>query len=433
LFFLSWTIPAQRGPRYALVIGNADYRYINKLTNTVKDARDLTAVLGRLGFQVDLRLDLTDSQFTEAVRAYTAKLASNPQSEGFFWFTGHGVQMAGENYMLPVDITAESAGDLRRNSVSLNQLLGELESTRNKVNILVVDACRTNPFPAVTRDVRSGGLAAIRDVPGDLVVMFSTAPDKMASDGPPGKNSPFAEAFLKYVESPEPVNMMVPDVVRETMIITEGEQRPFINGSVISDKYYSLNPARTGAGNGSSGSAEAAVFEETAEGIHKTGIALFAKGEFDRAVDAFTRAIKLKPDYGEAFYYRGLVYYEKKEPGRAMDDFNEAVRLDGSYAAAYFNRGIIYGDRKEYGRAMAEYNETIRLNPGHAKARNNRGNLFVLSKEYDKAIADFTEAIGLNPASAVAYHNRGSVYRIMGNQRQAASDFAEAGRLGWKE
>jgi tetratricopeptide (TPR) repeat protein len=394
----------------------------------------MAAALTGLGFQVDLKLDLTDRQFAEAVLAYTAKLASDPQSEGFFWFTGHGAQMAGENYMLPVDISAESAGDLRERSISLNQLLGSLESARNKVNILVVDACRTDPFPVRTRNFRSGGLAAIRDVPGDLIVMFSTAPDDVASDGPPGTNSPFAEAFLKYLMSPEPVNMMVPDVVRETMIITEGEQRPFMNGSIISDKYYSLNPVRTeGTAQAPPQTSPVPVPEETAETINKTGIALFAGGEFDNAIAAFSRAIALNPDFTEAFYNRGLVYYEKNEPVRAIADFDQTLRLDPLYFAAYFNRGLIFLDEKDYARALADYSETIRLNPRHAKAHNNRGNIYVIQKDYSRALADYTTAIRLNPQSSAAYRNRGALYRIQGRQQDADADFAEARRLGWRE
>jgi tetratricopeptide (TPR) repeat protein len=272
--------------------------------------------------------------------------------------------------------------------------------------------------------------------------MFSTAPDDVASDGPPGQNSPFARAFLKYIASPEPVNMMAPDVVRETMIITEGEQRPFMNGSIISDKYYSLNPARTGetgqtvpAGtvNAPQIASPAPEPELTPETINKTGIAFFAGGEFDQAITAFTQAITLKPDYTEAYYNRGLVYYEIKAADRALANFNEAIRLDRNYAAAYFNRGLVYADRGDYARALADYNETIRLNPAHAKARNNRGNVFAAQKNYDQAIADYTAAIQLNPVSIAAYRNRGSVYRIQGKQRNADADFAEARRLGWKE
>jgi tetratricopeptide (TPR) repeat protein len=458
LFFFSLILPAQNGPRHALIIGNADYHHINKLTNTVKDARDMAAALSGLGFQVDLRLDVTDRQFAEAVRAYTAKLASDPQSEGFFWFTGHGAQMAGENYMLPVDISAGSAGELREHSFSLNQLLGELEFIRNRVNILVVDACRTDPFPAARRNLRSDGLAAIRDVPGDLVVMFSTAPDNTASDGPPGTNSPFAKAFLKYIASPEPVNMMIPDVVRETMIITEGEQRPFMNGSIITNKYYSLNPVRTGttpSGTTVAASVPAASVpavvqapeepeeiaemeetaepEETAEMVNKTGIALFAGGEFDNAIAAFSRAIALKPDFAEAFYNRGLVWHEKNEPDRAIADFDQAVRFDPLYFAAYFNRGLAYSDGKDYTRALADYNETIRLNPLHSKAHNNRGNIYVIQNDYPRALTDYTTAIRLNPQNSAAYRNRGALYRVQGRQGDADADFAAARRLGWRE
>jgi uncharacterized caspase-like protein len=272
-----------------------------------------------LGYQVDLRLDVTGRDFARAVIAHTEKLAADPRSEGFFWFTGHGAQVQGENYLLPTDIRAGSPEDLRDGSISLNQVLGECGAARNKVNIVVVDACRTNPFPSATRNFRGAGLAAIRDVPGDLIVMFSTAPDDVASDGPPGKNSPFAEAFLKYIASPEPVNMMAPDVVRETMIITEGDQRPFMNGSIISDKYYSLNPTRTGA-EPAAAPQTAAASVEAPEGVLKTGIALFAGGEFEKAVAAFTRALTMKPDYAEAFYHRGLVHYERDEPVRAIAD-----------------------------------------------------------------------------------------------------------------
>jgi tetratricopeptide (TPR) repeat protein len=440
--------------RYALIIGNADYRYINKLNNTGKDARDVAAALTNLGFQVDLRLDVTKEQFAGAVKAYTAKLAADPQSEGFFWFTGHGAQVQGENYMLSTDISAGSLEELRNNSVSLNQLLRECEAARNRVNILVVDACRTDPFPTTARSFRTTGLAAVKDVPGDLLIMFSTAPDNVASDGPPGKNSPFAQAFLKYVDSPEPVNMMAPDVVRETMIITEGEQRPFMNGSIISDKYYSLNSARPGGSTAvpaaipaevpAAAPTEATVNVPQAvvpapeqkpdpETMNKTGIAFFAGGEFDRAISAFTQAITLKPDYAEAYYNRGLVYYEIKAADRALDNFSEAIRLNKSYAAAYFNRGLVYADRGDYVRALADYSETIRLNPAHAKARNNRGNVFAAQKNYDQAIADYTEAIRLNPLNAAAYRNRGSVYRIQGKQKNADADFTEARRLGWRE
>ncbi|MDR2194945.1 MAG: tetratricopeptide repeat protein [Treponema sp.] len=458
MFFFAITIlsppflPAQEGSRYALVIGNADYRYINKLNNTIKDARDIAAALVQLGFQVDLWLDVTKEQFADAVKAHTARLAADPQSEGFFWFTGHGAQVQGENYLLSTDIRAGSPQELRKNSVSLNQLLRECEAARNRVNILVVDACRTDPFPASARSFRTNGLAAVRDVPGDIVIMFSTAPDDVASDGPAGKNSPFAQAFLKHIGSSEPVNMMAPDVVRETMIITEGEQRPFMNGSIITNKYYSLNPARTGAsspvastpalGNAPQTAASApastdaradAAPEVTAEMMNKTGIALFAGGEFDQAITAFTLAVTMKPEYAEAYYNRGLVYYAIKAADRALDNFNEAIRLDKKYAAAYFNRGLAYADKGDYARALADYSETIRLNPAHAKARNNRGNVFVALKEYEKAIADYTEAIRLNPMSIAAYRNRGSVYRIQGKRNNADADFAEARKLGWRE
>jgi formylglycine-generating enzyme required for sulfatase activity len=244
LTLFSVSLAAQSsGPRYALVIGNASYSNINKLPNTVNDARDIAAALTKLGYQADLKLDLGEKQFEAAIKSYVAKLKSNRNSEGFFWYAGHGVQINNQNYLLPVDIEPES---VERDSFSLDLLLRDFDDARNKVNIIILDACRNNPLPVFSRGAGIRGLAVVQetDIPGDLFMIFSTAPGNVADDGGAGKrNSPFAEAFLKHINSTEAITMMTTDVVRETMALTGGKQRPFSQGSIISEKYYSLNRA----------------------------------------------------------------------------------------------------------------------------------------------------------------------------------------------
>jgi uncharacterized caspase-like protein len=227
--------------RYALVIGNAAYTRIDRLSNTLNDARDIAASLTKLGFAVDLKLNVTEKQFGDAVDAYVKKLSANRDNEGFFWYAGHGIQINDQNYLLPVDIAVDTERTLQRSAYSLNELLDEFSKAKNKVNVVVLDACRNNPIPGNARGSGKRGLAVINDVQGDTFLMFSTAPGEEADDGKGTRNSPFATAFLKNIASAEPVVMVAVDVANETLALTGQKQRPFIRGSIISDKYYSLN------------------------------------------------------------------------------------------------------------------------------------------------------------------------------------------------
>ena len=243
---VSGVLFAQQPPKYALVIGNAEYQRIEKLNNTINDAQDIGAALRRLGYQVDLKTNLNQYQMIDAMDAFSARLSSDRSSEGFFWYAGHAVQIRDENYLLPVDITVDSESRVRAGSYSLNTLLETLEGARNKVNVIVLDSCRDNPLPTGARGTGARGLRVVNDLPADLFIMFSTAPGSKAEDGVRGKrNSPFAEAFLKYVRSSEPLTIMAAHVANETLSLTEQRQRPFYRGSIISDIYYSLNPVKS--------------------------------------------------------------------------------------------------------------------------------------------------------------------------------------------
>jgi hypothetical protein len=244
LTLLSGVLFAQQPQKFALVIGNAEYQRSDKLNNTVNDAQDIGAALRDLGYRVDVKTNLSQYQMIDAVDAFAARLNSDRSSEGFFWYAGHAVQIRDENYLLPVDITIDSESRVRAGSYSLNALLEALDGARNKVNVIVLDSCRDNPLPTGARGSGARGLTVVQDLPSDLFIMFSTAPGNKAEDGAEGKrNSPFAEAFLKYIKSTEPLTIMAAHVTNETLFLTEQRQRPFYRGSIISDVYYSLNPA----------------------------------------------------------------------------------------------------------------------------------------------------------------------------------------------
>jgi formylglycine-generating enzyme required for sulfatase activity len=239
-------------PRFALVIGNSDYQYVDNLPNTANDASDMAEKLSSLGYDVDLRLNAGFGAMTRAVGEWMRRLSAEQSSEGFFWYAGHGVQVAGENYLLPVDINAEDEAGIVYGAYPLGRLLLSLEQTaKNKLNLVVLDACRDNPFKNLAGSSRglSRGFGTVEHPPQDIFIMFSTAPGTTAADGENTRNSPFAEAFLKYIDSGEILPVMAGLITRETMRLTGGKQRPYQNGSIVSELYYSLAPG-PGTGQG---------------------------------------------------------------------------------------------------------------------------------------------------------------------------------------
>ncbi|MBW4626958.1 MAG: tetratricopeptide repeat protein [Brasilonema octagenarum HA4186-MV1] len=143
----------------------------------------------------------------------------------------------------------------------------------------------------------------------------------------------------------------------------------------------------------------------------------------------YNQAIKLDPNYAQAYYSRGVFYFSKKDYDRAIADFNKAIQLDPHYAQAYNNRGIYYANQKDYDRAIADFNQAIKLDPNYTQAYNNRGNSYAHQQDYDRAIADFNQAIKLDPKYTQAYNNRGIYYANQQDYDRAIADFNQAIKL----
>jgi tetratricopeptide (TPR) repeat protein len=159
------------------------------------------------------------------------------------------------------------------------------------------------------------------------------------------------------------------------------------------------------------------------------GIQFTARGDFDRAIENFSEAIKLKPNFAAAYNNRGIAYYNKKDYDREIADYTQAIRLDPDYAPAYYNRGIAYNNKGDYDRAIADCTQAIRLDPDYAKAYYNRGNAYYYKGDYDRAITDYDQAIRLNPDHPGAYNNRGNSYRNKGDYDRAIADYNQAIRI----
>ncbi|MCL2214905.1 MAG: leucine-rich repeat protein [Treponema sp.] len=233
--------------RYALVIGNNSYTSVRRLDNPVNDATDIATKLRSLSYQVDLQTNVSNVEMARSITNFVQRLAQNRDNEGFFWFAGHAVQINGENYLLPIDVNSTNEIEAVHSSYNVKRLVDSLDQiARNKVNVVVLDACRDNPFinmPGSFRNV-SRGLSVIQNLPSDLLIIYSTAAGAVAADGTGQRNSPFTQAFLQNMDSNEDIQIVFRAIARETMRLTNNNQRPFHDGSFLNLDFYSLNPQR---------------------------------------------------------------------------------------------------------------------------------------------------------------------------------------------
>ena len=196
--------------RVALVIGNGDYQAATKLINPVNDAADIGEVLAGLGFDVEVRIDADLDMMEKAVLRFGNKLAGSTDSVGFFYYAGHGVQSNGENYLIPVDARLSAESMLRIRAIPLQFVLDSIGEAGNKLNIIVLDACRDNPFSWARSSAR--GLAVVGIQPAASIVVYSTSAGKVAQDGT-GRNGTFTEELLRHLPTP---GLDIMEVLRRT-------------------------------------------------------------------------------------------------------------------------------------------------------------------------------------------------------------------------
>jgi uncharacterized caspase-like protein len=227
-------LPASAQTRLALVIGNGAYSGLPALPNPANDARLIASELEKAGFKVSLSTDQTQSQMKSGIATFVTSVeAAGGDTLALLYYAGHGVQIDGVNYLVPVDTNAQSSADVVLGAVSASDVLRTLELARAKVNIVVLDACRDNPFKAASRSM-ARGLARI-DAPAGSIVAYSTAPGQVALDGNTS-NSPYAEALAKHIASP---GLAIEEVFRKVRIDvsekTKGAQVPWEETSLTQE------------------------------------------------------------------------------------------------------------------------------------------------------------------------------------------------------
>jgi osmotically-inducible protein OsmY len=223
------------GKRLALVIGNASYK-VRPLLNPRNDADDVSRVLRSTGFEViDLR-DATLAQMRTSVRQFGERLMSN--DVGLVYYSGHGIEVKGRNYFIPVNADIKASDEVADQALDVSLILAKMDTAKKGVNILIVDACRDDPFGRSFRS-NSRGLATM-DAPQGTLIAYATAPGSVAADGT-GRNSPFTKHLVRAMQVPNtPIELMFKEVRRAVREETKNQQTPWENSSLIGNFYFSV-------------------------------------------------------------------------------------------------------------------------------------------------------------------------------------------------
>lgn len=235
---------ARAGDRIALVIGNSAYSTVGALDNPTRDATLIADTLERIGFRVTRLIDSSQSDMKRAISQFGRDLRdAGSDTTGLFYYAGHGVQSFGANYLLPVDVALSDAADLDLMAVEAQSVLRQMASARNQTNIVILDACRNNPFTAIP-EFEESGLAEMK-APTGTYLAYATAPGGVALDGA-DDNSPFTQALARNMTRPGVAIEQVFKRVRvEVLDVTSGRQTPWDSSSLTSDFVFVDEPRAT--------------------------------------------------------------------------------------------------------------------------------------------------------------------------------------------
>ena len=244
--------------RVALVIGNGNYLSGAKLSNPANDARDIAASLRELGFQVIAKTDITQKEMNRAIIEFGSKLTAD--TIALFYFAGHGLQVRGKNYLLPVDAQIAAEAAVRAEGVDVDTVLDQLGVS--PLNIVILDACRNNPFERKFRSL-GGGLAQI-DAPKGTLIAYATAPGRTAADGN-GRNGLYTQELLKAIKTPGlSVEQVFKRVRSGVTRASSDQQTPWESSSLTGEFYFfgGTQAAQLGGGIGVGSGRSAAQIED---------------------------------------------------------------------------------------------------------------------------------------------------------------------------
>ncbi len=340
--------------RTALVIGIGAYENA-PLRNPENDANDMAVMLASIGFDVTLKINCSLVEMEDAVRDFGDDLLQG--GIGLFYYSGHGIQVGGQNYLIPADSNIQREDEVKYNALDASLVLSKMDSAKNELNIFILDACRNNPFERSFRTTERG--LSIVGAPNETMIIYATAPGEVASDGT-GRNGTFTKWFLEYLPIPGlKIHDMLLEVKRGVSDETNGAQRPWTTDDLTQEFYfagmagnpedYIQRPITTETtseqesaiisddlilvegGNFSMGSENGGGGDDE-QPVHTVKVSSFYMGRYEvtnqEVVDVFTRGIE-----------SGALFVDATTLKNNYGDKQELLDLDSEYCQIVYSRG----------------------------------------------------------------------------------------------
>jgi lipoprotein NlpI len=446
--------------RFALVIGNAKYPDADApLKEPVNDARSVADELKRDSFTVEIGENLTGDGMRKAFDRLYGHI--KPGAVVLIFFSGYGIQSNRQSFMIPVDAQIWTEADVRRDGLSLETVLGEINNRGAGVKIALIDASRRNPYERRFRSF-SAGLAPVI-APNGSLVMYSAALSSVMSDNG-GDHSLFVQELLKEIRVPD---LMAEETLNRTRVgvtrASRSEQVPWISSSLAED--FSFIPGAAGTRPTTSPSQQQATAETAsppppaprvdspaspkadapappkAEAPvspppEKPAVAALPSNEpppppppalaDDPTIKDLTAKLIDNPDDAGALYRRGQVYASKGAYELAIKDFGNTIRLNPKDVEAYNNRCWVRAVIGELQTALRDCNEALRLRPNFVDALDSRGLVNLKSGSNKNAIADFDAALRINPRLTSSLYGRGLARQRSGATSEGDVDINNA-------
>lgn len=421
--------------RFALVVGNAAYS-VKPLKNAGNDAQDIAATLSAIGFETTVVVNADRVTMLKAISAFGDKVSKD--DETVFYFGGHGVQVNGQNYLIPVRAQIDYTEDVPVEGVNVEHVIKTLESTQNTVNIVILDACRNNPYTSRKKDRDLGGSRGLQRVTGPVgtMVVFSTAPGDVAGDGE-GRNGIFTSALLQNIKTPDlTIQQMLTRVRNQVVKATNGQQVPWESSALTGDFYF----VGRGAAQQVAGSEEETLWQLAAArnkvALYRTYLDEYPNGAHAAAAKAALQrslgADTARTTVAEA----DRLYFEKNDYRGAFALYTQAAQMGDPSAMASLaklwamgrgtDRGADEAVAKQW-RDKALPTITSLANSGHAFSQYQLATLYYhFGAAKDHAVSAHWYRKAADAGNVAAINNLGAMYL---SGEGVAKDPAESARL----
>ena len=416
LFFISISLFSQDEKRLALVIGNANYDK-GELKNPVNDARLIASTLDSLDFDVILKENLaTKRDMTAAIREFGSKRSD--YDVAFVYYAGHGIQVDDENFLLPTKEVFEEEFDVMDYGVSVQNIMRYLRAQTNEVNILILDACRDNPFESnwnTTRSLKGGGLAKIPPPTGSLIA-FSTDSGQTAPDGD-GDNSTYSVSLAKNMLLEDTsIDQVFRNVRAEVLSETDGMQRPVEATQLTGQTFYLVQ------------SNYDIKLKEVESVLDNFDNPYFSEtdftGELYESLEKLNVIISEDPKNIRALFLSSNIYYQLNQNEKALSLVNQVIEINDSYVPAYqFRSGLWDYDDP---RAILDSDKAIELDPQdisniYSKIRRIKG-----ENEDSDRLSFINEALKIHPNDTELFRQKGVYHWYLGENKLALEAYSKA-------